>query len=247
MNEIFEIIRRRIKEVVLWSKSIDLYYQQDSNQAKSLGYKSPYILIEFVNMQRNILGYDQLQCTCDCIIRIIFEDYTRQQLNVMDYATDFIVKMWNFAPTNYSMLLKEEIMDISADALYVYKIIYTLNFNEDLSTLSKINASTSGISFDISLLMDSNNDDIFTGHNGTSGNTINFTSSVVYANNYIKQTFTNQYAVTAYHGWGLVPNVVLLDANNQILDGIINYIDLDTIQVTFLVLQTGNIIIQRPG
>jgi hypothetical protein len=61
---------------------------------------------------------------------------------------------------------------------------------------------------------------------------------------YSETNFASQTSVTVVHGWGTKPNVTIVDSSNQVLSGTIQFVDNNTVTVTFLSAQTGTIILQ---
>lgn len=165
IKEVFEQVSCKLKELC-WVKRIDLYFKQDSDSSKAQPYQYPYIMLDFQNVEINVLGNSQVQYTFDMTIKIIVNDFTRNQFKIFDYSREVAYHMFNYFPLQFSILHQREQLDTDATNIYEYQIYYTVNCYDDFSYHY---ASTSGLGLILDLEIDGNNDNIYSSWAGTSG------------------------------------------------------------------------------
>jgi hypothetical protein len=161
-KDIFINISNHLKTNIAWVKSVDLYFQQDSNPEKNLGYKSPYIMIDFQNIQFSNMSNGIQEGTMDVIVRILIENYTRNRLEVFDYRNDVVNCLYNFAPEQFSLQHLREQTNSSATNQYMFEITFSCNFYEDLSYIYEEIGGDTGkvLQFNLQLMMDRFNTEI---------------------------------------------------------------------------------------
>lgn len=165
LKDIFTLISNQLKTNISWVKSVDMYFLQDTNPEKSLGFKSPYIMIDFQNINFENMSNSIQQCTCDVVVKIMIEDYTRNQLNIFNYRLDVVQALYNFAPEQFSLQHNSERTNSGSTNMYEYEITFQCNFYEDFSYVY----SEEKINFNIQLIIDSLNDTVINGFASTSG------------------------------------------------------------------------------
>lgn len=168
LEAIFLEIKKRVKTIVPEITDVQMYQKQDLFQSKSLGFKPPIVFVEYINpIDYDDLGNDLQEALLNISIKVVVEEYTKNYFKALSFGNRVAKALHNFSEWTYPMLRTSENTDTNADSLYVFEIIFSTKFKEDL--LSEYD--TSEIEFEISLLMESNGDGVYTDHSssGTSG------------------------------------------------------------------------------
>lgn len=241
LEALFNDIELKIKTDCTFVKHVGMYQSQDLFEEQNTGYPKTAVFVAYQNIQCTDLSNYRQQVDLEVVIKLVVEERTKNYFKALQQKNLVVQSLQYF--NNLTRI--GETIDTNPSGLYVYEIVFTTAFIEDLEPEPFANiGGTSGLNwnFDLGLAMDANNDGIATTWESSSG--LTWSAGVFYSKDYLEQTFTNQYSVTVIHNWNRKPWITIIDIFGNVLDGEVQYINDDLLLVNFIEPESGKIIIQ---